>query len=130
MRAYCAAMAPRMSELMGSASKQDQEIRQDAMTPNDAAHNTNLYYIFESADRRRSAGHRAKQSGGQWNGSLASNGDALGSKSVFQVSFNAASHLVSKLGHKQVLDCEQQSETPWLIRSIRELCFAIYQTPL
>ena len=46
MRAYCAVMATRMSELMGSASKQDQEIRQDAMTPNDAAHSTNLYYML------------------------------------------------------------------------------------
>ena len=46
MRAYCAVKAPRMSELMGSASKQDQEIRQDAMTPDDAAHRTNLDYIF------------------------------------------------------------------------------------
>ena len=30
---------------MGSASQQELEIRQDAMTPNDAAHSTNLYYI-------------------------------------------------------------------------------------
>ena len=43
--AYCGALAPRMSELMGSASKQDQEIRQDAMTPADSAHSTKLYYM-------------------------------------------------------------------------------------
>ena len=46
MRAYCAATAPRLGELMGSASQQELEIRQNAMTPNDAAHITNLYYIL------------------------------------------------------------------------------------
>ena len=46
MRAYCAVMAPRLGELMGTASTQDVEIRQDAMTPSDAAHSTNLYYIL------------------------------------------------------------------------------------
>ena len=46
MKAYCAAMAPRLGELMGTASTQDVEIRQDAMTPSDAAHSTNLYYIL------------------------------------------------------------------------------------
>ena len=45
MRAYCAAMAPRLGELMGSASQQEIEIRQDAMTPGDAAHSTNLYIL-------------------------------------------------------------------------------------
>ena len=129
MRAYCAAMAPRINELMGSASKQDQEIRQDVVTVNDAAHSTNLSYIFESADRWRSAGHRAKQSGGQWHGSLASNGDALGSKSAFQVSWNAASHLVSKGRHKHLLDCEQQSGDTMADR-IKLRAFVIYQTPL
>ena len=46
MKAYCAAMAPRLGEMMGTASTQDVEIRQDAMTPSDAAHSTNLYYIL------------------------------------------------------------------------------------
>ena len=46
MKAYCAAMAPRLCDLMGTASTQDVEIRQDAMTPSDAAHCTNLYYIL------------------------------------------------------------------------------------
>ena len=46
MRAYCTAMAPRLGELMGSASQQEVEIRQDAMTLNDAEHSTNLYYIL------------------------------------------------------------------------------------
>ena len=46
VRAYCAAMAPRLGELMGTASAQDVEIRQDAMTPNDTAHKTNLCYIL------------------------------------------------------------------------------------
>ena len=46
MRVYCAAMAPRLGELMGTASTQDVEIRQDALTPSDAAHSTNLYYIL------------------------------------------------------------------------------------
>ena len=46
MKAYCAAMAPRLGELMGTASTQDVEIRQDAMTPSDAAPSTNLYYIL------------------------------------------------------------------------------------
>ena len=46
MRACCAAMAPRLGELMGTASAQDVEIRQDALTPSDAAHSTNLYYIL------------------------------------------------------------------------------------
>ena len=45
MRAYCASMAPRLGELMGTASSQDVEIRQDALTPSGAAHSTNLYYI-------------------------------------------------------------------------------------
>ena len=40
MRAYCAAMAPRLGELMGSASQQELDIRQDANTPDDAAHST------------------------------------------------------------------------------------------
>ena len=38
MRAYCAAIAPKLGELMGSASQQEMEIRQDAMTLSDAAH--------------------------------------------------------------------------------------------
>ena len=46
MRACCAAMAPRLGELMGTASTQDVEIRQDALTPSDAAHGTNLHYIL------------------------------------------------------------------------------------
>ena len=46
MRAYCAAMAPRLGELVGSASQQEIEIRQDAMTSSDAVHSTNLYYIL------------------------------------------------------------------------------------
>ena len=46
MKAYCAAMSPRLGELMLSASRQDQDIRQDEMTPNDGAHSTNLYYIL------------------------------------------------------------------------------------
>ena len=46
MRAYCAAMAPRLGELMGSARRQELEIRQDAMNPADAAHSTNLCYIL------------------------------------------------------------------------------------
>ena len=46
MRVYCAVMAPRLGELMGTASTQDFEIRQDALTPSDAAHSTNLYYIL------------------------------------------------------------------------------------
>ena len=45
-RALCAAMAPRLGELMGSASQQEVDIRQDATTPSDAAHSTNLYYIL------------------------------------------------------------------------------------
>ena len=45
-RAYCAAMAPRLGELMGSSSQQEIEIRQDAMTPSDAAHSPNLYHIL------------------------------------------------------------------------------------
>ena len=31
---------------MGSASQQELEIKQDAMTPAEAAHNTNLYYFL------------------------------------------------------------------------------------
>ena len=46
MRAYCAAVASRLGELMGTASTQDVEIRQDALTPSDAAHSTNLNYIL------------------------------------------------------------------------------------
>ena len=48
MRAYCAAMAPRLGELMVSASRQELEIRQDEMTPADTAHSTNLYYILRA----------------------------------------------------------------------------------
>ena len=40
MRAY------RLGELMGTASTQDVEIKQDALTPSDEAHSTNLYYIL------------------------------------------------------------------------------------
>ena len=43
---YCAVMAPRLGELMGTASTQDVEIWQDAMTPSDAAHSTNLYCVL------------------------------------------------------------------------------------
>ena len=46
VRAYCAAMAPRLGELMVTASTQDVEIRQDALTPTDAADSTNLYNIL------------------------------------------------------------------------------------
>ena len=46
MRACCAATTPRLGELMGSASQQELEIRQDAMTPAEAAHNTNLYVFL------------------------------------------------------------------------------------
>ena len=46
MSAYCASMAPRLGELMGTSSTQDVETRQDALTPSDAAHSTNLYYIL------------------------------------------------------------------------------------
>ena len=46
MRAYCAAMASRLGELMGTASAQDVEIRQDALAPSDAAHSTNPHYIL------------------------------------------------------------------------------------
>ena len=46
MRACCAATTPRLGELMGSASRQELEIRQDAMTPADTAHITNLYYFL------------------------------------------------------------------------------------
>ena len=45
MQACCAAARPRLGELMGSASQQELEIKQDAMTPAEAAHNTNLYYF-------------------------------------------------------------------------------------
>ena len=48
MEVYCAAMAPRLGELMGSASRQELEIRQDAMTPHAAAHSTDLYCILSS----------------------------------------------------------------------------------
>ena len=43
MRACCAATTPRLGELMGSGRRQELEIRQNAMTPAEAAHNTNLY---------------------------------------------------------------------------------------
>ena len=46
MRAHCAARAPRLGELMGTASAQDVEIRQDALAPSDAAHSTNLHFIL------------------------------------------------------------------------------------
>ena len=85
MRAYCAAMAPRLGELMGSASQQEIEIRQDAMTLIDAAHSTNLHYIL----------------------SLLTDGEALDiaqnspvrTKSSLQVARNAASDPISEIGH-------------------------------
>ena len=46
MQACCAAVARRLGELMGSASQQEPDIRQDGRNPNDAAHSTNLYYIL------------------------------------------------------------------------------------
>ena len=94
MRAYCAAMAPRLGELMGTASTQDVEIRQDALTPCDAAHSTNLYYIpglltdAEALDIVT--------------GGVASNGDSLGTESTIQVPRNAASDPVSKMGHSWI----------------------------
>ena len=45
MKAFCAAMTPRLCELMSSASKQEVEIGQDATTPSDPACSTNLYCI-------------------------------------------------------------------------------------
>ena len=58
MRAHCAAMASGLGELMGSASCQELETRQD---PRDAAHSTNLLHP-ESVHRWRGAVHHAKQS--------------------------------------------------------------------
>ena len=43
MRACCAATTPRLGELMGSASRQELEIKQDAVTRADTVHSTNMY---------------------------------------------------------------------------------------
>ena len=80
-------MAPRLGELVGSASQQEIEVRQGAMTPSDAAHSTNLYFILSVLTD--GAGHGAKQSCEQWKGGVASDGDALGTKSALQVTRNA-----------------------------------------
>ena len=103
MRAYCAAMAPRLGELMGTASTQDVEIRQDALTPSDAAHSTNLYYILSLLTDAEALDIVQKQSCEQWAGGVASNGDLLGTKSAIQVPRNAASDPVSKTGHSWII---------------------------
>ena len=59
------------------------------MTPSDAAHSTNLYYIL-SLLTDGGAGHRARQSREQRNGRT---------KSTLQFSKNAVSNHVCKMGH-------------------------------
>ena len=71
MRACCAATTPRLGELMGSASQHELEIRQDAMTPAEAAHNTNLYYFLSLL----TDGKALEQSSKQCNGGVASDGE-------------------------------------------------------
>ena len=124
MKAYCAAMAPRLGELMGTASTQDVEIRQDAMTPSDAARSTNLYFILSLSTVAEALDIVQNSPWEQWTGGAASHGGSLGTESTIQVPRNAASDLVSKMGHswirrdtvvttaweKQVQDYEQQSD--------------------
>ena len=86
-----------MGELMGAASWQEREIRQNEMAPHDAAFSANLCCILSLLTDGEV--HRAEQSSGQRNGSVASDGDTLGTKSAFQVSRNAASNLVPEVGH-------------------------------
>ena len=80
MRAYCTAMAPRLGELMGVSKSARSEIRQDAMTLNDAEHSTNLYYILSLLTDGEALDIVQKQSCEHWNGSVASDGDALNQK--------------------------------------------------
>ena len=122
MKAYCAAMAPRLGDLMGTASTQDVEIRQDAVTPSDARTQHESVLHPELVDGCSGTGHRAKQPSEQWTGGVAVECGSLGTESTIQVPRNAASDPVSKMGHsgsdvtqllttweKQVQDYEQQS---------------------
>ena len=81
-------MAPRLGELMGSASRQELEIRQDAMTPHDAAHSTGLYCIRSPLTDGEAVD--IVQNSPVSNGVEVWDGDVLGTKSTFQVSRNAA----------------------------------------
>ena len=136
MRPCYAVMAPRLGELMGSASQQELEIRQDAMTPNDAAHSTNLYYILSLLTDGEALDFVQKQSCEQWNESVASDGDALGTKSALQVPRNAASNPVSEMGHRwlrrdTVVDgLGKVSARLRKMQSRCELCSTICQMPL
>ena len=96
MRAYCAAVAPSLSaDGISKPARIGDQARRDDSERRITQHELVLHP--DSVDRWRGAGHCAKQSGEQRNGSVTSDGDALGIKSTLQGSRNAASNLVSKM---------------------------------
>ena len=121
MRAYCAAMAQRLrADGISEPARIGDQARRDDSERRTTQHELVLHP--ESVDRWRGAGHCAKQSREQRNGSVTSDGDALGIKSSLQGSRNAASILVTKIGYscsavtqlltaweKQAQDYQQQS---------------------
>ena len=99
MRACCAAMTPTLGELMESASRQELEIRQDAMTLAEEAHNTNLYYFLSLLTDDETLDIVQKQSGEQYNGGVVSSGDAQANESTFQTPRSTAGDLVPEMEH-------------------------------
>ena len=96
------AMAPRLGELMGTASPQDAEIRLDARIPSDAAHSTILYFILSLLTDAEALDIVQNSPCEQWTGGVASNGGSVGTESTIQVPRNAASDLVSQIGHSWI----------------------------
>ena len=101
MKSYCAVMAPGLGEVMGSASLQELDIRQDGMTSNDGAHSANLYYILslltdgEALDIAQNSTPNNEME--VWRRMVT----CLGSKSVLEVPRDATSNLVFEMGHVQ-----------------------------
>ena len=102
MKAYCAAMAPRLGELMGTASTQDVEIRQDAMTPSDAAHSTNLYYILSLLTDAEALDIVQNSPCEQWTGGEASNGGSWEPKVPSRFRGMLQAILFPKMGHSWI----------------------------
>ena len=92
-------MAPGLGEVMGSASLQELDIRQDGMTSNDGAHSANLYYILSlltDGEALDIAQNSTPNNGMEvWRRMVT----CLGSKSILEVPRDATSDLVIEMGH-------------------------------
>ena len=139
MQACCAAMARRLGELMGSASKQEPDVRQDGKNPNDAAHNTNFVLHLELVDGLRSAGHHANHPTEQRNGSVSSDSDALGTEStrfrvmlqkIFPHAWRRRDTADKQRGRGKWRTANIRAVTSYQMQSSWESCFAICQIPL